>query len=797
MGTLSRLFISAALIPVIANVLWAQEQNPIVLRPPTTTIITASATTSSDRVRITASSSVVQIHVDIYRIDGVRVWDSEIHGNVFDWHLQDGQGQRILPGDYACVVTVKNIAGRITQKIGNVSVSEADVEVKPAEASQLSAPQSQAIGPVEENSSWTVVSENENHTPTVIAHDGTDGQIIRGRGALSFRLGDFFSGRDQEQMRLTEAGDLGIGTADPKSKLDVAGTIRAERFIISRPIPDTAFKTNGTAQSSLIDSTLVSGIGTQNQLPKWTDNSGTLGDSNVTDLNGNIGIGVLNPGDLLDIAGPPNAVGRSGLHVRTTGSTGNTTLYFDNDRGNFAAYGGLLTGGSANAFSFFGVSRADRTFLIADGPNSLGLGVGTLVSQPLLFGTSNAERMRITSGGSVGIGTTAPAYPLTVNGSAGSNQNQGVLEIANSVTDTGLRLRNSSVDLRCGAACSGRTWTLFSSGVNSGIVSGNFSIYDATAGQPRLSISSVGNVGINNIFPLAKLDIQGGADGDGSNDPFAMAFSYRNGGFRNWIRTRHNSGGLLGNAFDFFVNSSSTASGSSAPGVGNQLVMSLDGGSVLANGAVVVDQAGANTGTVNPGLTFGINSGEGISSNRNNSNNQFGLDFYTGSIKRMSITNPSGNVGIGTSNPQFPLDVNGNLNASNLPISLTTSGNGNGNCVTANDNSLDEITVNAPAAGSFFITAFLTFEGSDDTVDFSLNDVTAGTKITTIRSSVLSPTPGLNSQIRWNTVPISWSLDVPAGARKIRTTFTSVNIGTASTCVNQHALTVVYLPKKQ
>src|SRR5207247_1823201 len=68
---------------------------------------------------------------------------------------------------------------------------------------------------------------DEGQPVTVVANDGKDGQIVRERGALSFRLGDFFSGNDKEQMRLTEEGNLGIGTARPKAKLDVAGMIRA------------------------------------------------------------------------------------------------------------------------------------------------------------------------------------------------------------------------------------------------------------------------------------------------------------------------------------------------------------------------------------------------------------------------------------------------------------------------------------------------------------------------------------------------------------------------------------------
>src|SRR6266705_1875622 len=155
--------------------------------------LTITAMASGDHVRITTPASIVQMHVEVYAASGEKLFDQETRcGNVFDWHLQDGQVQRLTAGDYVCVVTVKNIAGRLTQRIGVVRVGEKDVSVAPAETAQLSPQQSQAIGPLEENSSWTIVDGKENQTATVIAHDGADGQITRGRGALSFRLGDFF-----------------------------------------------------------------------------------------------------------------------------------------------------------------------------------------------------------------------------------------------------------------------------------------------------------------------------------------------------------------------------------------------------------------------------------------------------------------------------------------------------------------------------------------------------------------------------------------------------------------------------
>src|SRR5262245_14241615 len=266
---------------------------------------TITAVAAADRVRITAPSSIVQMRVEVYDPNGVKVWDSEIHGNVFDWHLQDGRAQRPAAGDYVCVVTVKNLAGRITQKVGHVGMDEKDVRVRRIETAQLSLPQSQAIGPVEEDSSWTTSDENANQTTTVIAHDGTDGQMIRGRGAISFRLGDFFSAKDREQMRLTEDGNLGIGTSSPGFKLDVAGAIRArEGFVFddgsTLNVNEKGVLTRTAADGSITPN--IAGTGTQNTLAKWTDNAGTLGDSVVNEVSGNIGIGTNAPGGALAVA---------------------------------------------------------------------------------------------------------------------------------------------------------------------------------------------------------------------------------------------------------------------------------------------------------------------------------------------------------------------------------------------------------------------------------------------------------------------------------------------------------------
>ena len=88
------------------------------------------------------------------------------------------------------------------------------------------------------------------------------------------------------------------------------------------------------------------------------------------------------------------------------------------------------------------------------------------------------------------------------------------------------------------------------------------------------------NVGFGTPTPAGLLEIQGGADWNGSADPHAIALSYRTGGYRHWIRSRHNVGATSGNAIDFFVNTHINSGGSTAPGIGNVLNLTLDNGNV-------------------------------------------------------------------------------------------------------------------------------------------------------------------------------------------------------------------------
>jgi endosialidase-like protein len=477
--------------------------------------ITASA--SGERVRFTAPSSVVQIRLEIYNPTGTKLVDNEVRGgNVLDWHLQGGQAEPLPDDSYLCVVTVKSLSGKLTQRIGSVTVEKSSASLQPVDASQVTAQQSQAIGPVEENASWIVLNEDEKQTTTVIAHNGTEGQITRGRGALTFRIGDFFSGKDTEQMRLTAEGNLGIGTSDPQVKLDVAGMIGAREGVMFSDGSTLRVNKKGVLTHSKGGgdvSISAAGTGTLNRLAKWTETGGAglLGDSVVTESpSGFLGIGTTAPVSALELAGlgangsggitlGTGAVAKSVYQVLRVGSEiisffgGN--LFVDpslmSQRFNTSHVGWAVALDGRASQDLFKLERLSAAGLttrpaIIRGDGSFGF--GNMTSPPNLTGA----KFMMDSAGNVGIGTTIPSQLLHLSrGGAGSSTD---VQLDN--TDTG-----------------GVSWSISSVGNIGGRV-GNFEIKRPGVSIP-FQITPNGLVGIGTTNPTDKLHIQTTSLGEG------------------------------------------------------------------------------------------------------------------------------------------------------------------------------------------------------------------------------------------------------------------------------------------
>jgi hypothetical protein len=225
--------------------------------------------------------------------------------------------------------------------------------------------------------------------------------------------------------------------------------------------------------------------------------------------------------------------------------------------------------------------------------------IGTSDAQDLVFRTTGSERARILSGS---------ATVLIGSGENTSSPSAGTLRAPNA---SGTNITGANLNLNAG-------W-------------------------------GTGTAAAGSVF------LNGGTSGGGANGNVYLRGG-NSSGLQGGVYINDNAGGST----FLNVNGGVVSIGNGTPGTAQ----------VNISNGLVVDRAGLNNGSISSsngtttgnGITFGSSSGEGIASNRANATagtNQFGLDFYTSSTRRLSITN-AGSVGIGTVNPTAPLQVVGN-----------------------------------------------------------------------------------------------------------------------------------------
>lgn len=225
-----------------------------------------------------------------------------------------------------------------------------------------------------------------------------------------------------DRLRITNAGNVGIGTILPNHKLDIYSNenvpLRIHRpsnaNLNSSGAWGIGFSTRGDAITSTTDTRAGIFSYYNGNLFFATNNSSIVADpdasARMTILNnGNVGIGATNPLRKLHVVG----------NMAVNAGTGEY-------------YGILMQGGES----------ANPSILIGDWHNSSGTikwdSTGNYLRIDSQHSTANAailfsgndgatEYMRITSGGNVGIGTTSPNATLHVNGSAHFGTDSGVL----------------------------------------------------------------------------------------------------------------------------------------------------------------------------------------------------------------------------------------------------------------------------------------------------------------------------------------------------------------------------------
>ena len=249
------------------------------------------------------------------------------------------------------------------------------------------------------------------------------------------------AGASQERLRVTAAGNVGIGVTAPLAKLHVqngtngvllepTGTWAAKIYqandattnnglvVGNRWAADTStvFEAGslygtgaGTAWGSYYK---ISGIGTHT----WgTSNSG-IATRMVLDNTGNLGIGTATPSAL--------------LHVKN--ASGNNIVLSESGSG-YASFQ-IKSSGTNNAYLFFTNATNNEQGRITVSDTGF-----------MMFSNGNAatERMRIDPNGNVGIGTATSSYKLQVNGSFAATTKSFVIDHP---TKPDMKLRYGSLE---------------------------------------------------------------------------------------------------------------------------------------------------------------------------------------------------------------------------------------------------------------------------------------------------------------------------------------------------------------
>jgi len=319
------------------------------------------------------------------------------------------------------------------------------------------------------------------------------------------------SGTAIERMRITNGGNVGIGTTSPGSyKLALSSSdYRVLSLNSTYGQVNADFALNGTYFGSI-----GSGI---SQTPTAAGNDFGMGTAGTTGnivfatgtgfsermritTAGYVGIGTTNPGSKLEVNGGGNII----KVYNNAGEYNNSDILVQNDYG---------TGSSEVSLT----ASANQMLIGAQGQTIGDYGgyLNVTSAHPMKFLTNNNERMRIDGTGNVGIGTT-PVQAFDIGRASGSPRMR-ISQLQNNPGD-GANVRIEFLKSLSSTGVNVRAWTFDGSKVSliarsdakpSGDT-GNLSVISSEGTESSLmTIDGIGNVGIGTINPDAKLAVQG------------------------------------------------------------------------------------------------------------------------------------------------------------------------------------------------------------------------------------------------------------------------------------------------
>lgn len=487
------------------------------------------------------------------------------------------------------------------------------------------------------SSNYSVFELNQNNTRAFYIYSNSGGSYIGNFGSAPM----IFRTSDTERMRLDASGNLGLGVTpsgwDTLSAIQMSGGSLATYSNYSMFLVSNAFY-QAASGWKYITSTSSAQYLLDGNVHKWyTAPSGTAGNAisftqaMTLDANGRLSV--------------PNS------YISSSGWQSNGTTF---------------TSASAIYNGIYGIN-----------PDAIG------------FATQATERMRITSGGNVGIGTTSPGYKLEVSGTVANLNNLiysgGSLFLRNPANTFDWALyqdssNNLKVDfngtnrllITSGGSATFSSSITTTSTINSGsgvnnvtLNAGNLDFYNAGASNKFIRVaddsSTINAIGFSKSGSTATAWFPSGNVGIGTTSPDSRLNI--NGGSTRGLRVDVNSGVTaisIGGVGSFSMD---------APGVGGGRFIVNDTGNV---GIGITSPSGAkldvredNVNSLRWGsssIQYGFTSWDTNLAIIGGIGASTSIGFWTnGNTERMRITS-GGSVGIATNNPTGIFQVAGTGN---------------------------------------------------------------------------------------------------------------------------------------